>query len=126
MLLKILKNNLSPKNIKENAAIILKDFSGKKELVFDNKKHLEKGVSWLLRGFKINKNKGVPMSYSLIFGWKKVYPEVTGYIIPNFLNFTHYSNFRREEIIKTVKKSADFLLSETIPLSFTNKDPTLS
>lgn len=50
--------------------------------------HLAEAIAWLCRAQNASGDGGVSISYSLVRGWGRSYPETTGYIIPTFLNYT--------------------------------------
>ena len=67
------------------------------EIHHDN--HLNEAMSWLMRAQDATKSGGVSWGYSLGWnlyfkkkGWQPAYPEVTGYIVPTFFDYYHFTN----------------------------------
>lgn len=75
--------------------------------------HLQAAMDWLCYAQDIKKDGGVSASYNFRKGWEASYPEVTGYIIPTFLNYYQFSN--QEVYRKRAIKMADWLLSIQLP-----------
>lgn len=64
----------------------------------DNEVHLEALAQWLCRAQDATPDRGVSRSYSLVYkpffdrkNWFGSYPETTGYIIPTFYDYGHFT-----------------------------------
>jgi len=78
-----------------------------------NSEHLEAAMEWLCYAQDINRDGGIAGSYSFKKGWGASYPEITGYIIPTFFNYYHFSGQKkyRERAVKMV----NWLISIQLP-----------
>jgi len=101
--------HFSHKSIKDFGVLIHKKMMPKENianlLVADDETYLMHASSWLLNATKIYQGRGVAADYCLFGGWKKPYPETTGYIIPTYLKLSeHYAqNFFFEVAVKNGK-----------------------
>ncbi len=68
-------------------SLILRDFLGVKNIVYDNDQHLREAMNWLLRAQSQTGTGGVSGGYFFEKGWEGPYPETTGYIIPTFIKY---------------------------------------
>jgi hypothetical protein len=67
--------------------IILHDLFRLNNEIRSDKNHLKAAMEWLCRAQDITGCGGVSASYNFSKGWEPAYPEVTGYIIPTFLQY---------------------------------------
>jgi len=74
-----------------------------------NAQHLKEAMEWLKRAQDITDDGGVAAAYHLSKGWESSYPETTGYIIPTFFNYHHFSS--DEEYRDRALRMTDWLLS---------------
>jgi len=83
----------------------VKDSLNIKNKVFDNNKHIDAAINWLLIAQKVNNDGGVSAMHSLYQGWHPSYSETTGYIIPTMFNYYHKTNnpIIKESSIKMVQ-----------------------
>jgi hypothetical protein len=58
---------------------------------YDNLEHISGAMNWLCLAQDKSKCGGVSRAYSLMRGWEPAYPEVTGYIVPTFFDYYHFS-----------------------------------
>lgn len=86
----------------------------------DNEEHLRHLVSWLCRAQDATPDGGVSRSYSLIYqpffrkkGWLASYPETTGYIIPTFYDYAHFTG--QEEYRRRAAAMADWECAIQMP-----------
>lgn len=78
-----------------------------------NSKNLSAAMDWLCAAQDASNDGGAATSYTLRSGWQGPYPEVTGYIIPTFFDyssFTHKDTYRQRAL-----KMADWLASLQMP-----------
>ena len=108
---RVLKHIIRPRNFQEILSVIIENFFSTERPLFDNQRHLEASIDWLLMASEITNHTGFSKAYSLECGWDKPYPETTGYIIPTLLNFINYSNYRKKEITEAIISSGEWLLS---------------
>ena len=72
-----------------NLKIVIRDALKKENVENDLEIHIVEGMKWLHHAYE----KGSPGSsgfYNMNLGWRKPYPETTGYIIETFLDYTSY------------------------------------
>lgn len=74
---------------------------------------LEETMGWLCRAQDETKSGGISAGFSLLRGWLAPYPETTGYLIPTFLDFAHFSG--REEFRERALAMADWELLLQLP-----------
>jgi len=92
---------LRSKNSKKSSG---RDFSCGRTL-----EHLKAAMEWLCYAQDINRDGGIAGSYSFQKGWGASYPEITGYIIPTFLNYYHFSEQKKYR--KRAVKMVNWLIS---------------
>lgn len=68
--------------------------------------HLEAVMGWLCRAQDAGDDDGVSRMYHVRRGWGASYPETTGYIIPTFIEFAHFTG--RREFISRALRMADW------------------
>ena len=79
----------------------------------NNEKHLQHLAGWLCRAQDATADNGVARSYSITYrpffkrkGWFESYPETTGYIIPTFFDYFHFTG--EEDYRKRALRMADW------------------
>lgn len=72
---------------------ITKDILGIKNPAYNNKKHIDAAINWIMNA--INKDNGVSAFYSLYNGWQESYSETTGYIISTIFNYYHETKHQK-------------------------------
>jgi hypothetical protein len=70
--------------------------------------HLEATMDWLCCAQDQSKTGGVSAGFSLLRGWLAPYPETTGYLIPTFFDYAHFSG--KEEFRERARAMADWEL----------------
>lgn len=76
-------------------------------------KHLQAAMDWLCYAQDANHDGGVALSYDFRKGWKASYPETTGYIIPTFFDYYHFSGCK--EYLERAISMSDWLPSIQLP-----------
>lgn len=74
-----------------NVRVVLRDLGILPLHVTSNEKHISAAMEWLCRAQDVTESGGVSAGYSMYSGWRKPYPETTGYIIKTFLKYSQYS-----------------------------------
>lgn len=75
--------------------------------------HLEAVIGWLCRAQDATSNGGVARMYHIKTGWGAAYPETTGYIIPTFIEFSHFSG--RPGYLQRALRMADWEIEVQMP-----------
>ena len=88
-------------------------FSGTDFSCNRNLEHLQATMDWLCYAQDVNSDGGIASSYSFRRGWGASYPETTGYIIPTFFNYYHFTG--QEKYRKRAVKMANWLISIQLP-----------
>jgi hypothetical protein len=73
-----------------------------------HKEHLRAAVEWLKRAQDSTEDGGVSGGYFDHIGWDASYPETTGYIIPTFFDYAHYTH--DPDCEKRAVKMGEYLL----------------
>ena len=72
--------------------MLIEDHFGNRERPsHENGIHIQEAMEWLARAQDATPDRGVCRLFSLTKGWAPSYPEVTGYIIPTFLQYAKIS-----------------------------------
>lgn len=78
--------------ISKNRKILLKDLLKVKCKIKKNKEHLAAVMKWLCNAQDANINGGISKGYDIEKNlWGADYPEITGYIIPTFFDYYHFT-----------------------------------
>ena len=96
--------------MRSHLKVILRDlFSRDDATRVDDDWQLRCAIDWLTYAQDVTADGGVSAGYSFRRGWLPSYPETTGYIIPTFVKYSHYSG--DEEYLHRAVRMADWLVS---------------
>lgn len=57
----------------------------------DDEEHIKKAMKWLCLAQDVGKGGGLSKAYDLLVGWLPSYPEITGYTISTFFDYSYHS-----------------------------------
>jgi hypothetical protein len=66
---------------------LARDFWPSPRAAGERDRHLREAMNWIYRAQDATTDRGVSHSYEIGKGWKRSYPETTGYIVPTLLNW---------------------------------------
>jgi hypothetical protein len=96
------------------ARVLLQDLAGiSSQRTASSRRHLDATMRWLCRAQDHGGGRGVSAGYSLKEGWLPPYPETTGYIIPTFYDYGHFSG--RAEFAARALRMADWEIEVQLP-----------
>ena len=72
--------------------VLLKNLCNIRTKISSSKEHMNAAMDWLCSAQDVSDCGGVSAGFSLHNGWRKAYPETTGYIIKTFIKYSHYAD----------------------------------
>ena len=70
--------------------VLASDLINKRGKVLDNSVHCEAAIDWLFNAQDATGVGGVAADYSFSWGWRWLYPETSGYIIPTLFDYAYH------------------------------------
>jgi hypothetical protein len=79
---------------KPHRGLVWRDLRGLRHSPLNDEEHLAAAMAWLCRSQDETDDGGSSGGYYFESGWRRAYPETTGYIIPTFLEYEQFSGDR--------------------------------
>ncbi|MBI2135164.1 hypothetical protein HYU09_04175 [Candidatus Woesearchaeota archaeon] len=104
---------LNPGKFYQISSLSIKDYFKLYNKTYPNETHMKAAMDWLSYAQEQNNDGGVSALYSLFDGWSYSYVETTGYIIPTFFNYAHFSKnpVYRQKAVEMADFELNFQLS---------------